>query len=140
MIKYMLDTNTVIYAKNQKPSSVLDTLLAHEPSEVCISAITMAELEYGVFKSSKPAQNRTALMLFLSGISVLPFDSTASFEYGNIRHTLQSRGTVIGANDMLIAAHAKSQDLTLVTHNTGEFSRIDDLKLEDWVHENENQY
>ena len=133
MISYMLDTNTIAYAKNKRPESVLNRLLAHDTSEICISAITLAELEYGVFNSSKPTQNRAALLMFLSGISILPFDSQASYEYGEIRHTLKTSGSIIGANDMLIAAHARSRDLTLVTHNTKEFSRIQNLKLEDWV-------
>ena len=133
MISYMLDTNTIAYAKNKRPESVLNRLLAHDPSEICISAITLAELEYGVCNSSKPVQNRAALLMFLSGISILPFDSQASYEYGEIRHTLKTSGSIIGANYMLIAAHARSRDLTLVTHNTKEFSRIQNLKLEDWV-------
>ena len=133
MIKYMLDTNTVAYAINKRPPSVLEKLLQHSPDEICISSITMAELEYGIHNSSKPEQNRIALMMFLSDISVLPFDSNCTFEYGKLRHKLKIQGNIIGANDMLIAAHAKSLGLTLVTHNTKEFSRISDLKLEDWV-------
>ena len=135
MIHYMLDTNTIAYAKNQKPESVLKRLLEHDPSELCISAITMAELEYGVFHSSRPEQNQNALMMFLSGITILPFNTDAALEYGAIRQDLQSKGALIGANDMLIAAHARSQGLTLVTHNTREFSRVNDLVLEDWVQE-----
>ena len=133
MIKYMLDTNTVAYAINKRPPSVLEKLLQHSPDEICISSITMAELEYGIHNSSKPEQNRIALMMFLSDISVLPFDSDCTFEYGKLRHELKIQGNIIGANDMLIAAHAKSLGLILVTHNTKEFSRITDLKLEDWV-------
>ena len=133
MIKYMLDTNMIAYAKNRRPVCVLERLLQHEPSEICISSITMAELEYGVFNSSKPIQNRNALMMFLSGIVVVPFDSSASLEYGEIRHTLKSQGNIIGGNDMLIAAHARSLNLILVTHNTKEFSRIPNLTLEDWA-------
>ena len=135
MIQYMLDTNTIAYAKNQKPESVLKRLLEHDPSELCISSITMAELEYGVFHSSRPEQNQNALIMFLSGIAILPFDTDAALEYGAIRQDLQSKGNLISANDMLIAAHARAQGLTLVTHNTREFSRVADLKLEDWVQE-----
>lgn len=133
MIHYMLDTNMVAYARNRKPASVLERLLQHDPTEISISSITMAELEYGVFNSSKPEQNRNALLMFVSGISILPFDTSASLEYGNIRFRLKSQGRLIGGNDMLIAAHARSLDLILVTHNTREFSRIDGLKLEDWA-------
>lgn len=133
MILYMLDTNTIAYAKNRRPPQVLEQLLKHTPSEISISSITMAELEFGIFHSSKPEQNRIALMMFLSGITVLPFGSEAALEYGDIRHVLQSQGQLIGGNGMLIAAHARSLGLTLVTHNTQEFSRVAGLKLEDWV-------
>ena len=133
MIRYMLDTNTIAYAKNRRPSQVLQRLLQHEPSEISISSITMAELEYGVCHSSKSEQNHFALMMFLSGIEVLPFDSIAAFEYESIRESLQSQGLIIGGNDMLIAAHAKALGLTLVTHNTREFSRVENLMLEDWA-------
>ncbi len=129
----MLDTNTIAYAKNKRPPQVLERLLSHEPSEISISSIAMAELEFGIFHSSKPEQNRIALMMFLSGITILPFDSKAALEYGEIRHVLQSQGQIIGGNDMLIASHARSLGLTLVTHNTHEFARIAGLELEDWV-------
>ncbi len=132
MIKYMLDTNMIAYAKNRRPEVVLERLIQHDPSQICISSITMAELEYGVHNSSKPEQNRTALMMFLSGITILPFDSDASFEYGKIRYALKSKGILIGGNDLLIAAHAKSLGLTLVTHNTREFSKVEGLSIEDW--------
>ena len=133
MIRYMLDTNMIAYARNRRPEIVLNRLLQHDPSEISISSITMAELEYGVFNSSRPQQNRTALLMFLSGITILPFDSAAALEYGSIRFNLKSNGQIIGANDMLIAAHARSLGLILVTHNTGEFSRVENLILEDWA-------
>jgi tRNA(fMet)-specific endonuclease VapC len=129
----MLDTNMIAYARNRRPECVLNRLLQHDPAEISISSITMAELEYGVFNSSRPEQNRIALLMFLSGIAVLPFDSSASLEYGNIRYKLKSQGAIIGANDMLIAAHARSLGLTLVTHNTKEFSRVEGLLIEDWA-------
>lgn len=132
-VRYMLDTNMIAYARNQHPRCVLERLLKHDPSEICISSITMAELEYGVFNSSKPMQNRIGLLMFLSNITVLPFDSDASLEYGSIRFKLRTQGNLIGPNDMLIAAHARALGLTLVTHNTKEFSRVDDLKIEDWA-------
>ena len=133
MIRYMLDTNMIAYAKNRRPMKVLDRLLRHEPSEIAISSITMAELEFGIQNSSRPEQNRIALMMFLSGISVLPFDANAALEYGDIRHKLKMQGSLIGGNDMLIAAHARSLGIALVTHNTREFSRVDDLLIEDWA-------
>ena len=133
MIRFMLDTNMIAYAKNRRPALVLQRLLRHDPSEICISAITMAELEYGVCHSSMPGKNRLALMMFLSGIAVLPFGTDAALAYGEIRHKLTIQGNIIGANDLLIAAHAKASGLTLVTHNTGEFSRVEGLQLEDWT-------
>ena len=133
MIRYMLDTNMIAYAKNRRPLRVLDQLLRHEPSEIAISSITMAELEYGIQNSSRPEQNRIALMMFLAGISILPFGADAALEYGAIRYKLKTQGIIIGGNDMLIAAHARSQGLTLVTHNTREFSRVADLQIEDWA-------
>ncbi len=93
----------------------------------------MAELEYGVCHSSKPEQNRLALMAFLSGISVVPFDGSTAREYGLIRQELTQGGKLIGANDLLIAAHAKALGLTLVTNNTREFERVRGLNVEDWA-------
>ena len=133
MIRYMLDTNMIAYVRNRHPVCVLHKLQQHDPSEICISSITLAELEFGIFNSSKPAQNRLALMMFLSNIAILPFDSAAAFDYGEIRHYLKTRGIIISGNDMLIAAHARSSGITLVTHNTREFSRVQNLTLEDWA-------
>ena len=132
-MKFMLDTNIIAYAKNHRPESVLRRFMQYKPEDMCISSITMAELEFGVYNSSKPEQNRLALMTFLSGIAVVPFDADAALEYGSIRADLTKKGTLIGANDMLIAAHAKALDLTLVTNNTRELNRIEGLKIENWV-------
>ena len=131
-MKYMLDTNIIIYAKNRRPETVFDRLRAMSTQDLCISSITMAELEYGIANSSKPEQNRLALSLFLSGIETVPFDENAASEYGRIRKQLCDCGCLIGANDLLIAAHAKSLNLTLVTNNTGEFERISGLDVENW--------
>lgn len=132
MIRYMLDTNIIAYAINKRSNEVIKNLLKHSPDEICISAITMAELEYRIFHSSKPERNRAALMMFLAGITIVPFDSKASYDYGEIRQDLQSKGQLIGANDLLIAAQARSLGVTLVTHNVQEFSRVNDLCYEDW--------
>jgi tRNA(fMet)-specific endonuclease VapC len=129
----MLDTNIIAYAKNNRPESVLQRFMEHRPEDMCISAITMAELEFGICKSSKPAQNRLALMMFLSEIQVVPFDGKAAQEYGLIRAELTARGTPIGANDLLIAAHARSLGLTLITNNGREFERVRGLTVENWV-------
>ncbi|SDJ09718.1 tRNA(fMet)-specific endonuclease VapC [Lachnospiraceae bacterium G41] len=132
MIKYMLDTNIIAYAINKSSPEVISNLLKHNPEEICISAITMAELEYGIMHSSKPERNRAALMMFLAEISVVSFDSNAAYDYGVIRQDLQNKGQLIGANDMLIAAQARSLGVTLVTHNVREISRVENLKYEDW--------
>ncbi len=129
----MLDTNIIIYAKNKNPDGVLEKLMHYSPSDLCISVITMAELEYGACKSSRPEKNRAALLEFLSEIQVVPFSLEAAREYGVIRSSLEKQGTLIGGNDMLIAAHAKSLNLILVTNNQREFERINGLKLENWV-------
>ena len=132
-MKYMLDTNIIAYAKNNRPEGVRQKMRQHDPSDLCISAITMAEIEYGVYNSSHPDINQLAFIAILSGIEVLPFDSAAAIEYGRIRSDLKNKGTLIGSNDLLIAAHAKSHGLTLVSNNTSEFERVEGLKLENWV-------
>ena len=132
-MRYMLDTNIIVYAKNARPEIVLKRFQQYNPGDLCISAITMAELEYGVFNSSKPKQNRLALLMFLSNIEVIPFDMDAAKVYGQIRHDLKEKGELIGANDLLIAAHAKSLGFTLITNNTREYGRVEGLKLNNWM-------
>lgn len=138
MIRYMLDTNMVIYIIRHKPAVVLERFQLYDPSEFCISSITLAEMQYGICKSSRPERNQLALASFLSNISVLSFDDKAAVEYGDIRADLERKGTPIGPNDMLIAAHARALDLTVVTNNTKEFIRIPGLKLENWAKETGN--
>ena len=107
--------------------------LEHKPEDFGISAVTLAELEYGVFKSAGPGQNQIALATFLSGIKILPFDDKAAVEYGKIRADLERKGQPIGANDLLIAAQAKALGLILVTNNSREFERVREIKLENWA-------
>ena len=132
-MRFMLDTNIIAYAKNNKPETVLEKLQSYAPDELCISVVTLAELEYGVFNSSNPDRNQLALTLFLAGIEILPFDDDAAVEYGRIRADLRKKGAPIGANDLMIAAHAKSRGLVLVTNNTREFERVEGLEIEDWA-------
>ena len=99
---YMLDTNICIYAMKNKPEHVLQRLKSEINSGVCISSITLAELEYGMKRSSNPAKNEQALLQFLIFLTVLPFDESAAYEYGSIRAYLQNQGTPIGPLDMLI--------------------------------------
>lgn len=132
-MRYMLDTNICIYAIKHRPPKVLENILKHEPEEFCISAITYAELMHGVEKSQAKERNRIAIMLFLSAISILEFNHNDAIEYGKIRANLESKGTPIGPMDTLIAAHAKANNLILVTNNTREFFRVDGLAVEDWT-------
>jgi tRNA(fMet)-specific endonuclease VapC len=130
---YLLDTNICIYIIKKHPIKVLNRLRQQSIGEVAVSSITLAELEYGADKSSRPEQNRNALLSFLSPLEILAFDEMAALHYGEIRAYLEKTGKIIGAMDMLIAAHARSISLTLVTNNTKEFSRIPNLNLENWV-------
>lgn len=130
---YMLDTNICIYAIKNKPESVLKKLKEMLVKGLCISSITLAELEHGVAKSQFPEKNSLALAQFISILTVKAFDDLAAYEYGQICAYLQKQGTPIGVMDMLIAAHAKSSDLILVTNNTKEFERIPNLNIENWV-------
>ena len=132
-MSYMLDTNICIYAMKNKPEKVLQRLKEEINDGVCISSITLAELEYGMKHSSNPAKNEQALLRFLLPFDVPPFGAAAASEYGEIRAYLQKAGTPIGAMDMLIAAHAKSEDIVLVTNNTREFERVVGLELENWA-------
>ena len=132
-MKYMLDTNICIYIIKKKPGSVLQRLETKRCDGLTISAITLAELEHGVAASEFPERNALALMRFLVIARCLPFTHQAATEYGKIRAELQRRGKPIGALDMLIAAHAKCEGLTLVTNNTREFERVSGLQLENWV-------
>lgn len=130
-MKYMLDTNTCIFII-KKDENVLSHLKNIDFKEICISSITLSELEYGIAKSMYSEKNQKALDAFVYNFSILPFDSNATHEYGKIRANLEKIGSPIGGMDMLIAAHAKSQKLILVTNNTKEFIRVDGLKIEDW--------
>ena len=130
---YMLDTNICIYAIKNKPEQVLCKIKEAYASGLCISAITLAELEYGAAKSQNPEKNRVAILRLLSIFEVLPFDDFAAVEYGKIRAALEKQGTPIGPLDMLIAAHAKAAGLTIVTNNVKEFARVAGLKIENWA-------
>lgn len=132
-MKYMLDTNICIYIIKHQPEEVIRKLMEHNPDDICISAITYAELAHGVEKSQAREKNRIALMVLLSEIQIVPFDDLAAQIYGEVKADLQKKGTLIGPLDTLIAAHAKALNLTLVTNNTKEFAGVDGLELEDWV-------
>jgi tRNA(fMet)-specific endonuclease VapC len=132
-MKYLLDTNICIYLIKKKPLQVLAKFQTLEVSDIGISSITVAELGYSVSKSQQQSKNRDALMQFLMPLEIMEFNQEAVIAYGNIRSNLESRGLVIGAMNMLIAAHALSLGVTLVTNNLREFSRINNLFLENWA-------
>ncbi|BAY75154.1 PilT domain-containing protein [Nostoc linckia NIES-25] len=132
-MRYLLDTNICIYLIKQKPQKVVDKFQTLSISDVRVSSITVAELEYGVAKSQQQQKNRAALLQFLLPLEIVEFNQASATIYGNIRSDLETRGLIIGAMDMLIAAHALSLGVTLVTNNIREFSRIPTLSLENWV-------
>ena len=130
---YMLDTNICIYLINNKDPNLAKKIARVPVDEICISTISLAELEYGVSKSQQTAKNAQALAKFLSILSVVDFDDSAAQVYGEVRANLECNGTVIGDMDMLIAGHAKSKGYILVTNNEQEFKRVEGLIIENWV-------
>jgi tRNA(fMet)-specific endonuclease VapC len=129
----ILDTNICIDLIRDRPPSLLERFSAHAVGDIGISVITLAELEYGVSKSSRPAKNREALEQFVSPLEVAAFERQATTVYGRLRAALEKKGQSIGSMDLLIAAHAVSLDARLITHNVREFARVPGLKIEDWV-------
>jgi tRNA(fMet)-specific endonuclease VapC len=132
-MKVMLDTNICIYIIKQKPRSVLERFAAFPVGDLGISVITLAELEYGASKSSEPDRNSEALEQFVSPLEIAVFDRLATSVYGKIRALLEKRGRPIGSMDLLIAAHALSLNVRLVTNNMREFKRVPGLRVENWV-------
>jgi len=131
-VMYMLDTNAIIAAVRHPDWPIRKKLLDHLGKDLCISAITYAELEYGIQKSAQSEQNRLAINQILLGVRILDFDQRAAAHFGDIFADLERRGLRIGDRDTLIAAHARSRGFTVVTHNTREFTRVDRLRVEDW--------
>jgi tRNA(fMet)-specific endonuclease VapC len=132
-MKYMLDTNICIYLIKKRPVSVIRELMRHDFGDIGVSAITVAELQFGAAKSQSVERSLAALEQFLAPIGVYEFDAAAAAVYGTIRAELEKRGTPIGSLDTLIAAHALSLDVTLVTNNEREFRRLSGLKVANWV-------
>ena len=131
-MRVMLDTKTCIFAINHN-AAVRARLISEYPSGLAISAGTEAELWYGVENSAAPEKNAEILRAFLAMVEILAFDTLAAAEYGRVRVKLKRAGTPIGDRDTLIAAHAKSLGLTLVTNNTREFKNVEGLPIEDWM-------
>ena len=129
---YLLDTNTCIRYLNGRALGVRQKLQTLHPQDVAVCSIIKAELFYGAMKSANPTQTLAKQQLFLHPFVSLPFDDQAAEIYGRIRTQLSAQGALIGPNDLLIAAIAVAHDLTLVTHNIREFSRVEGLRIEDW--------
>ena len=132
-MKWLLDTDTCIAIIKGKPPSVLRKLRGKSVGQVGISSITLGELAFGAAKRGRRDESRAALAEFMLALEIVSFDSDAASSYGQLRASLEKRGTPIGPLDTLIAAHAAALDVVLVTHNTREFGRIDALRLEDWT-------
>jgi len=129
----MLDTNICIYIIKKKPLKVFKKFQSLSIGDICISSITFAELQYGICKSLQKEKNKIALINFVAPIEILPFSDKSAVQYGEIRHELENSGHVIGAYDLLIAAHALSENLILITNNIKEFQKIPKLRLQNWV-------
>ena len=132
MLRYLLDTNICIYVIKRRPQSLLERF-NQEASGLAISSITLAELMHGAEKSSAPQRTLAVVEDFCSRLEVLEYGRKAAQHYGQIRSALERRGTPIGVNDLHIAAHARSEGLTLVSNNLREFGRVEGLLFENWV-------
>ena len=133
MLKYMLDTNIVIYTMNNKPEEVKDAFNAHE-GQLAISSVTLMEVLFGAEKSANPGKNIHGIETFAARLDVLDYDIPAAQHTGQIRAELARLGQPIGPYDQMIAGHARSLGLILVSNNTKEFERVSGLRLENWVH------
>ena len=129
---YLLDTNICIYIINEQPAQVLQRLIQAGRESLAISTVTVAELAFGVAKSTR-ADSRAKLENFLSKFPILDWDQDAAWIYGNVRQALEAKGQRIGERDLLLACQALALDATMVTNNTREFERVEGLKLENWV-------
>lgn len=129
---YLLDTNACIRLLNRTSVPLVERLRQHDPSEIRLCSVVKAELFYGARRSARVSENLRVLQRFLAPFFCLPFDDRCAEHYGLIRVDLARAGTPIGPNDLMIAATARASDLILITHNTGEFSRVVGLQIEDW--------
>lgn len=130
---FLLDTNICVFLMKNKYSAATRKLLSSDPSEIAVSSVTLFELEYGAAKSQWPEKNRNNVKLFLAPFTIVPFDGNDAVAAGEIRCLLEKAGTPIGPYDLQIAAQGLARGYTVVTHNTGEFSRVPNLKVVDWV-------
>lgn len=130
---YLLDTNICIYGVKNSYPALTQRLLTVPPIDIYVSAVTIGELEYGCSKSKLGDRSRNIMEMFLAAYSVLPFTREDAILFGRLRAELAMKGTPIGPYDIQIAAQGVSRNLTVVTHNVGEFSRVAGLKVEDWI-------
>ncbi|WP_028581313.1 type II toxin-antitoxin system tRNA(fMet)-specific endonuclease VapC [Desulfogranum japonicum] len=133
MIRYMLDTDICSYIIRERPLQVLEHFRQVEMEQLCISVVTYAELVYGVEHSSSKKVNRAVIDDFVRHLTIIPWTKESAEHYGKIRAYLQTKGEVIGSMDMMIAAHARSQNMILVTNNDKHFQRVPKLQVENWV-------
>lgn len=131
-MKYLLDANTCIRLLNGSDAGVARRFKRCQPAELVLCSVVRAELLYGARRSARVEFNLNRLKSFAAPLQGLAFDDRCAHDYGLIRADLAAQGRPIGANDLMIAAIARAHDLTLVTHNTSEFSRVAGLRLEDW--------
>lgn len=132
-MKYLLDTNICIYLIRERSKPLLEKIIDNSSEGLGLSVITVCELEFGVAKSNAKEKNRLALDRFINMFSVLPLSEKAAKTYGELRAGLEVNGTPIGPLDLLIAAHALAENLTLVTNNEYEFKRVTGLRVENWT-------
>ena len=131
MLRYMLDTNIVIYTMKNRPPHVRDRFKTHD-GRMCISAVTLGELIYGAERSAWPERNLADIQGFVARLDVALFDERAAEHFGQVRAELYASGKPIGPYDMMIAGHARSMGLVLVTNNEREFGRVPGLRIENW--------
>ncbi len=132
MLKYLLDTNIVIYTIKRRPAQVREAFKRHD-GQMCISAVTWGELIYGAERSSQPARNLADIEAMAARLEILPFTDQAAVHFGQLRAELYRQGRPIGPYDMMIAGHARALGLILVTNNLKEFERVPGLRLENWA-------
>jgi tRNA(fMet)-specific endonuclease VapC len=132
MLRYMLDTNICIYVIKNRPEGLRERFNSLA-EQLCISAVTLAEMIYGAEKSARPVENLAVVEQFAARLEILPFAERAAAHYGQLRAELERHGTPIGGYDMMIGGHARSEGLILVTNNRREFQRIKGLRIENWI-------
>lgn len=132
-MRFMLDTNTCVELIRKRNDRILRRMKRRRPDDLCVSSVTLSELEYGVAKSANPEKNRLALAEFMTPLNIVPYDDTVAPVYGRVRAAVEKEGTPIGPLDTMIAAHALSLGLIVVTDNEREFRRVPGLTVQNWA-------